>query len=94
MDHAGDATRFWAEALDWVISQDEDPAWVVEPPEGSGEECVVADLLFIKVPEPPARIARISTCDPSTSSRRLPAWKGWEPPASMLAQATTCSKGD
>ena len=48
----GRLARFWAEALDWVISQDEDPEWVVEPPEGSREDCVVADLLFIKVPEP------------------------------------------
>ena len=69
----GRLARFWAEALDWVISQDEDPEWVVEPPEGSREDCVVADLLFIKVPEPKTRIACISTCDPSTSSRRLPA---------------------
>jgi hypothetical protein len=44
--------RFWAAALDWVISQEEDEEWVVEPPEGSREDCVVADLLFIRVPEP------------------------------------------
>ena len=48
----GRLARFWAEALDWVISQDQDPEWVIEPPEGSREDCVVADLLFIKVPEP------------------------------------------
>jgi hypothetical protein len=48
----GRLARFWAEALDWVISRDEDPEWVVEPPEGSREDCVVADLLFIKVPDP------------------------------------------
>jgi hypothetical protein len=48
----GRLARFWAEALDWVISRAEDPEWVVEPPEGSREDCVVADLLFIKVPEP------------------------------------------
>lgn len=48
----GRLARFWAEALGWVISRDEDPEWVVEPPEGSREDCVVADLLFIKVPEP------------------------------------------
>lgn len=47
----GRVARFWAEALDWVISQDVDPGWVVEPREGSREDCVVADLLFIKVPE-------------------------------------------
>jgi predicted enzyme related to lactoylglutathione lyase len=48
----GRLARFWAEALGWVISRDEDPEWVVEPPEGSREDCVVPDLLFIKVPEP------------------------------------------
>lgn len=48
----GRLARFWAEALTWVISHDEDPEWVVEPPAGSREDCVVADLLFIKVPEP------------------------------------------
>jgi hypothetical protein len=48
----GTLARFWAAALDWVISHAEDPEWVVEPPEGSREDCVVADLLFIKVPEP------------------------------------------
>lgn len=47
----GRLARFWAEALDWVISQDQDPEWVIEPREGSREDCVVADLLFIKVPE-------------------------------------------
>lgn len=47
----GRLARFWAEALDWVISQDEDPEWVVEPREGSRDDCVVPDLLFIKVPE-------------------------------------------
>jgi hypothetical protein len=50
----GRLARFWAAALDWVISRDVDPEWVVEPPEGSREDCVVADLLFIKVPEPRA----------------------------------------
>lgn len=48
----GRVARFWAEALDWVISHDEDPEWVVEPRPGSRDDCVVADLLFIKVPEP------------------------------------------
>jgi hypothetical protein len=48
----GRLARFWAEALGWVISRDEDPEWVVEPSEGSREDCVVPDLLFIKVPEP------------------------------------------
>jgi hypothetical protein len=43
--------RFWSEALGWAISRSEDPEWVVEPPEGSREDCVVPDLLLIKVPE-------------------------------------------
>ena len=49
---------------------------------------VVADLLFIEVPEPKrARIACISTCDPSTSSRRLPTLKALrEPPPSDVGQ--------
>jgi hypothetical protein len=47
----GRLARFWAEALDWVISRDVDPEWIVEPPAGSREDCVVADLLFIKAPE-------------------------------------------
>lgn len=47
----GRVARFWAEALGWVVSRDEDPEWVVEPPAGSRDDCVVADLLFIKVPE-------------------------------------------
>jgi hypothetical protein len=48
----GRLARFWAEALGWVISHAEDPEWVVEPPAGSREDCVVPDLLLIKVPEP------------------------------------------
>jgi hypothetical protein len=47
----GRVARFWAEALGWVVSRDEDPEWVVEPAAGSREDCVVADLLCIKVPE-------------------------------------------
>ncbi|MET7283705.1 VOC family protein [Kribbella sp. NPDC005582] len=43
--------RFWAAALDWVISHAEDPEWVVEPAAGTREDCVVPDLLFIKVPD-------------------------------------------
>lgn len=48
----GRLARFWAAALNWTISRDQDPEWVVEPPAGSREDCVVPDLLFIKVPEP------------------------------------------
>lgn len=48
----GRVARFWAAALDWVINRDEDPEWVVEPREGTRDDCVVPDLLLIKVPEP------------------------------------------
>ena len=47
----GPLARFWAAVLDWVISRDEDPEWVVEPRAGTRDDSVVADLLFIKVPE-------------------------------------------
>ena len=47
----GRLARFWSEVLGWVISRSEDPEWVVEPPSGSREDCVVPDLLLIKVPE-------------------------------------------
>src|SRR5829696_2875020 len=53
----GRLARFWAAALDWVISQDEDPEWVVEPPEGSRDDCVVADLLIVDSQDP-GRLAR------------------------------------
>jgi len=42
---------FWAEALGWTISLDEAHESVVEPPADSREDCVVADLLFVRVPE-------------------------------------------
>ncbi len=43
---------FWAEALGWIISIDDDQESVVEPQPGSREDCVVPDLLFIRVAEP------------------------------------------
>ena len=43
---------FWAEALGWTISVDDDQESVVEPQPGSREDCVVPDLLFIRVAEP------------------------------------------
>jgi hypothetical protein len=47
----GRLAEFWAEALGWRITGRDDPEWIVEPPEGSREDSVVADLLFIRVPE-------------------------------------------
>jgi hypothetical protein len=43
--------RFWAEALGWRVTYEDDGESVVEPPAGSTEENVAPDLLFIKVPE-------------------------------------------
>ncbi len=71
----GPVARFWAEALDWVISHAEDQEWVVEPREGSRDDCVVPDLLFIKVPEPKAGKNRLHFDlrpeDPSVEVSRL-----------------------
>jgi hypothetical protein len=43
---------FWAEALGWTVTVDDEQESVVEPQPGSREDCVVADLLFIRVAEP------------------------------------------
>jgi hypothetical protein len=48
----GRLAEFWAEALGWRITGRDDPEWVVEPPEGSREDSVVPDLLFIRVSDP------------------------------------------
>jgi hypothetical protein len=48
----GRLAEFWAEALGWRITGRDDPEWVVEPLDGSREDCVVPDLLFIRVPQP------------------------------------------
>ena len=42
--------RFWAEALAWRVTYEDDHQSVVEPPEGSPEVDVAPDLLFVKVP--------------------------------------------
>ncbi|MBA3350691.1 MAG: VOC family protein [Actinobacteria bacterium] len=41
--------RFWAEALGWRVTYEDDHQSVVEPPEGSPEVDVAPDLLFVKV---------------------------------------------
>ena len=43
--------RFWAEALGWRIIYSEPDEWVIEPAEGSPEDGVAADLIFLAVPE-------------------------------------------
>ena len=41
---------FWQSALGWRRTFDADDEVVLEPPEGSREDGVVPDLLFLKVP--------------------------------------------
>jgi Glyoxalase-like domain len=50
----GDPARiasFWESALGWRRTSEEEAEVVLEPPEGSREDGVVPDLLFLKVPE-------------------------------------------
>ncbi len=42
---------FWEAALGWRRTADEDDEVVLEPPQGSAEDGVAPDLLFLKVPE-------------------------------------------
>lgn len=43
--------RWWAELLGWRITEEEDDEVVIEPPEGSKEDGISPDILFLKVPE-------------------------------------------
>jgi hypothetical protein len=43
--------RWWAEALGWRLTYEEDDEVVLEPPAGSPEDGVAADILFLRVPE-------------------------------------------
>ena len=43
---------FWAEALGWTVTIDDDHESAVEPQPGSRDDSVVADLLFVRVEEP------------------------------------------
>ena len=42
---------FWESALGWRRTFDEDDQVCIEPPEGSPEDGVAPDILFLKVPE-------------------------------------------
>jgi catechol 2,3-dioxygenase-like lactoylglutathione lyase family enzyme len=42
---------FWESALGWRRTWEEDDQIVLEPPEGSPEDGVAPDLLFLRVPE-------------------------------------------
>jgi catechol 2,3-dioxygenase-like lactoylglutathione lyase family enzyme len=43
--------RFWERALGWRRTHSEPDQVVLEPPEGSPEDGVAPDLLFLRVPE-------------------------------------------
>ena len=43
--------RWWADLLGWRITFEEPHEAVLEPPEGSPEDGVSPDLLFVQVPE-------------------------------------------
>jgi predicted enzyme related to lactoylglutathione lyase len=45
---------FWQSALGWRRTLERDDEVVLEPPEGSREDGIVPDLLFLRVPEPKA----------------------------------------
>ena len=42
---------FWRDALGWRVTYDHDDEVVLEPPEGSPQDGVSPDLLFLRVPE-------------------------------------------
>ena len=44
--------QWWADALGWRITESEPDEVVLEPPAGSPEDGVAADILFLRVPEP------------------------------------------
>jgi hypothetical protein len=49
-DPAGLAS-FWEAALGWRRTYDKEEEVILEPPEGSREEGIAPDLLFLRVPE-------------------------------------------
>jgi predicted enzyme related to lactoylglutathione lyase len=52
-------SRWWAEVLGWRITYEEPDEVVLEPPAGSPEDGVAADILFVKVDDAKAGKNRI-----------------------------------
>jgi len=50
---------FWQEALGWRRTFHDDSQIVLEPPEGSAEDGIAPDLLFLRVPEEPTSKNRL-----------------------------------
>ena len=51
--------HFWAEVLGWRVTVTGDPEWGIEPPEGSREDSVVPDMLFLQVPDDKVGLNRL-----------------------------------
>jgi Glyoxalase-like domain len=52
------AAQFWEAALGWRRTFDEEDQIVLEPPEGSPEDGLVPDLLFLRVSEGKQTVSR------------------------------------
>ena len=47
----GPLGHWWSELLGWRVTHEDDDEVVLEPPAGSPEDGVAADILFLRVPE-------------------------------------------
>ena len=47
----GPLARWWAELLGWRVTFEDTDEVVLEPPEGSPEDGISPDILFLRVPE-------------------------------------------
>ena len=50
--------RFWADVLGWRITFENEKESVLEPPEGSPEDGIVPDILFLRVPADEAKAVK------------------------------------
>jgi hypothetical protein len=55
----GPLAEFWAAVLGWRVTIRGNPEWGIEPPEGSREDSVVPDMLFIRVPDEKSGLNRL-----------------------------------
>ena len=68
---------FWESALGWRRTFEEEGEVVLEPPEGSREDGVVPDLLFLKVPE--GKVAKSRVHLDVRAAPGCGARSGWRP---------------
>ncbi len=61
--------RWWAGLLGWRITYEDDDEVALEPPQGSSENGVSPDVLFLRVPEGKAREARVDGFQSSQAHR-------------------------